>query len=154
MKNKRRYISILTVCVLLFFFTSCNMTECGYSHNTGDTLTFSFQSIGGKYVNPNDDHFYRNYIEHKNQDDSPIYYKGSIASGTVNVYYQIRGEEERHLLFSIMGNEEVSGEGPTIPKGVQIRFTFETVSYAAMNGAFIFTFNKEKLDSKIIKFFK
>ena len=129
------------------------MTSCGWSDNTGDTLTFSFQSIAGEYVNPNDHSFSLNYIKHKNQDDSPIYYKGSIASGKVNVYYQIDGEEERHLLFSIMGNEEVSGEGPAIPKGVLIRFTFETVSDVATNGAFILTFNKEKLDSKIIKFF-
>lgn len=129
------------------------MTKCGYSHRTADTITFSFQSIAGEYVRPTNGSKQLDYIKHNNQLDTPIYYKGSIASGKVNVYYQIDREEERHLLFSIMGNEEVSGEGPTIPKGVQIRFTFETVSDVATNGAFILTFNKDKLNSKIIKFF-
>lgn len=153
MKNNRRFISILTICVLLFFFTSCNMTKCGYSRRTDDTITFSFQSITGEYVRPTNGGKQLDYIKHNNQLDTPIYYKGSIASGKVNVYYQIDGEEERHLLFQLIGGEEISGEGAAISKGVRITFTFETVSDVATNGAFILTFNKEKLDSKIIKFF-
>ncbi len=152
MKNKHRFISILTVCILLFLFTSCNVTKCAFSNHNRDTITFSFQSIFGKYISTGNGSSHINYIKHNNQDNTPIYFKGSIASGTVNAYYQIKGEEH-HLLFSLMGNEEVSGESPAIPKDVPVKFTFETVSSTAMNSALIFTFNKEKLDSKIIKFF-